>query len=792
MKNYFLFVVLTASLLLSTTFGMTPVRAQSSPAEFGWPREVTRNGARLVYYQPQVDDWINYRQLTAEMAFSLTPPGGQSTVGVVSLAAETDTSLEKRQVLIRNISATSIRFPSADPATTSKLEQTARQLLPLQSVTISLDRMLAGVERSKVVAPPVAVKNDPPKIFYSARPAILLLVDGQTVQTKIDKTNLEFVVNTNWDVFFDKGKKQYYLLANKTWLTAKQVEGPWSLAMQLPKDVSKLPANENWNDVKQALPLRASGEPVPKVFFSREPAELALFKGQPTWAKIPGTQLLYASNTANEVFVHSGENQIYFLASGRWFRTNSPDGPWTYASGDLPQDFSKIPHNSPKAHVLASVPGTREAQDAVMLAEIPVTATVNRAEAEAKVKVTYTGEPQWLTIEGTGGLQYASNTAEKVIKFNNQYYLCYQAVWFISSNPNGPWKVADSIPKEIYSIPPSSPVHNVTYVTTSNPTSTTVECSHTGGYIGMFVLGAAVGAAIVYGTGYYYQPYYYYGPLYPYPIYRPWPATYGAYAVYNPYTGGYRVGHAAYGPYGAVGGSAWYNPATGRYGRAATAQTWYGGRTVADAYNPYTGGYAATRQGHSPYAQWGSSVAVRGDDWARSGHVSTARGTVGGIQTSGGEGALYRRGQQGTVVRTNEDMYVGKDGNVYKRDSSGNWHQHDNGNWNQVDGPRRANQPATTSANQLANRPTTTSANQRTRPTTTQSGATHRNANPSVTRPTQTVHPVTMDSLNREAAARQRGATQTREMQRARETGASSGRFGGGARRSAGGRRGRR
>ena len=770
-----LFVVLSASLVLPMTLGIVPAQAQTPAKEFGWPREIKKNGAKLVYYQPQVDQWVNYRQLNAEMAFSLTPAGGQSTVGVVSLSAQTDTSIEQREVLIKNISATSVRFPSADQAAVPMLEQTARQLLPLQSVTISLDRMLASVERSKVTAPPVDVKNDPPRIFYSAKPAILLMVDGKTVQAKIDKTNLEFVVNTNWDVFFDKGKKQYYLLANKTWLTSQHVEGPWSRATQLPKDLSKLPANENWNDVKQALPLPSGGGPVPQVFFNDGPAELALFKGKPTYAKIPGTQLLYATNTDNEVFVHRRENQIYFLASGRWFRTRSPDGPWTYASGDLPADFSKIPHDSPRAYVRASVPGTQEAHDAVMLAEIPVTATVNRAEAEAKVSVTYTGEPQWVTIEGTNGLQYASNTAEKVIKFNNQYYLCYQAVWFISSDPNGPWKVADSIPKEIYSIPPSSPVHNVTYVTTSNPTSTTVESSHTAGYVGMFVLGAAVGAAIVWGTGYYYHPYYYYGPLYPYPIYRPWPATYGAYAVYNPYTGGYRVGHAAYGPYGAVGGSAWYNPHTGTYGRAATAQTWYGGRTVASAYNPYTGGYAATRQGHSPYAQWGSTVAVRGDDWARAGHVTTARGTVGGIQTSEGNSALYRRGQQGTVVRTGEDMYVGKDGNVYKRDSDGGWHQHSDGNWNQIESPQRPGQPTTARTNRTrpTTQPTTT---QRTRPTTPQSGSTF-------TRP----QPATMDSLNREAAARQRGATQTQQMERARQTGAGSGRFGGGGGRFGGG-----
>jgi hypothetical protein len=35
----------------------------------------------------------------------------------------------------------------------------------------------------------------------------------------------------------------------------------------------------------------------------------------------------------------------------------------------------------------------------------------------------------------------------------------------MSTKPDGPWKTADSVPKEIYTIPSSSPVYNVTYVT---------------------------------------------------------------------------------------------------------------------------------------------------------------------------------------------------------------------------------------------------------------------------------------------------------------------------------------
>ncbi len=80
----------------------------------------------------------------------------------------------------------------------------------------------------------------------------------------------------------------------------------------------------------------------------------------------------------------------------------------------LPPDFAKIPKNSVKANVLSSVPGTTEASDAVLLAQVPQTAIVNKKEAEAKVKVRYDGDPKFVAIDNTSML-YATNTTEKII-----------------------------------------------------------------------------------------------------------------------------------------------------------------------------------------------------------------------------------------------------------------------------------------------------------------------------------------------------------------------------------------
>jgi len=507
---------------------------------------------------------------------------------------------------------------------------------------------------------------------------------------------------------------------------------------------------------------------VPQVFFSTKPAELILFKGPPVYTKIPGTQLLFVANTENDVFVDNSQKQYYVLLSGRWFRAAGVDGPWTYAGDDLPKDFAKIPTDSPKADVLASVPGTVQAADAVMLAQIPTTAVVNKAEAAAKAKVNYAGDPEFKPIEGTS-LQYATNSQEQVIKVGDLYYLCFQGVWFKSTKPNGPWETADSVSKEIYSIPPSSPVYNVTYVTQKESSKDSVECSHTDGYLGMFVIGMAAGLAIGYGTGYYYPSYVYWGGGYPY--YRAWPATYGVGAVYRPYSGAYGVGRAAYGPYGGVGTSAWYNPSTGRYGRASSAQGWYGGRTVGTSYNPRTGARGATVQSHNTYAQWGSSAAVRGNQWAQTGHVSTARGTAGAYRSSEGAGVGYR-GANGSVARTSNGVYAGNDGNVYRRNSSGNWSEYNNGNWNQVDSSRQAQ------AQERAQNARQQTSSQLPQGDRSQAAQNVQSARQSGSTPT--VSKDTMQGLNDAAQSRQRGQTQTQRFQ---------GRSGGGSRGGGGGRR---
>ena len=101
---------------------------------------------------------------------------------------------------------------------------------------------------------------------------------------------------------------------------------------------------------------------MPKVFTTDTPAEMILFEGEPALQDVPRTSLQWASNTEADVFFDKAGKQWYVLLSGRWFRAPTLDGPWTFATPDLPADFQNIPEDAPYYAVRAAVPGTSESR----------------------------------------------------------------------------------------------------------------------------------------------------------------------------------------------------------------------------------------------------------------------------------------------------------------------------------------------------------------------------------------------------------------------------------------------
>ena len=111
---------------------------------------------------------------------------------------------------------------------------------------------------------------------------------------------------------------------------------------------------------------------------------------------------------------------------------------------------------------------------------------VPEAQRYRVLKVEYDGTPRFEKIEGTD-MRYATNTADSVIRVEDGYYCCRQAVWYVSDSPTGPWQVCDSVPGEIYTIPPDSPLYYVTHVHVYGATPEVVYEGYQPGYLGTCV-----------------------------------------------------------------------------------------------------------------------------------------------------------------------------------------------------------------------------------------------------------------------------------------------------------------
>ena len=204
-----------------------------------WPREHTYlDGSKLVLYQPQIESWEDYEHLEGRMALAFEPAGAEKpALGAFEVDSETD--LESRQVRLTNLRLLDGRFPSLDPLQSEDLRTKVEAEFPEETVT-ELDRILAGLERSKVHSEEVDVREDPPRIFSSEEPAILVILDGEPILSPIEGNDLQFAVNTNWDLFFYPDTKTYYLRNEETWLKGTTLGGTWSPAGKLPRSFKKL------------------------------------------------------------------------------------------------------------------------------------------------------------------------------------------------------------------------------------------------------------------------------------------------------------------------------------------------------------------------------------------------------------------------------------------------------------------------------------------------------------------------------------------------------------------------
>jgi len=674
-----------------------------------WPQEVTADEGTIVVYQPQPES-LRGNVLTGRAAMSLELKGRDDPIfGAFWFEAKIDNDSDAGVATIRNVKVTDVRWPESKDADEQRFTAVVEAAIPESGFEISTENLSASLATAEIVQQSLAdLKNDAPVILFSEEIAVLLLYDGDPRYSEIENSPYERVLNTPFAVIRKKGSNEFYLSSGKFWYTAEAALGPWAQTNSPPKDLEKMLADAA-TDV-------ASPDKPPAIVAADKPTELIVTSGKPDWQSLPGGELLYVQNTETAWLRELSTNNMYLLLSGRWFRSKSQEGPWTFVRSDeLPQSFANIPPESDIGGLRVSVAGTAEANDAMLDAQIPETAAIERSKASLTVE--YDGKPEFEKISGTE-VSYATNTAAQVLLIDGRYYAVDNGVWFDAKDAAGPWTVSDSIPnEEIQSIPPSSPVYNTTNVHIYESTPEVVYVGYTPGYMWSYPYYGVP----VYGTGWYYPPYY--GRYY-----YPRPPTWGMHVGYNPWTG-WNVGVSWSNGFFSMGVS-WGGGYRGGYYPGRCCGGYYGG----GYHGGYHGGNTVINTGDiniGNNVNIGNRTNVKNNFERNNNNVNLDRSRNniynrdGNNARNADRAAVQRDLKQARPAAGRENnVFADKDGNIARRNND-KWESRDNGQWKE-------------------NRSIPSSAPAQTRDRAT-SAAQNRN--------------VDRSSLNRASQSRQRGAT---------------------------------
>jgi hypothetical protein len=672
----------------------------SAKAETTWPKVITVTNGVITVYQPQPET-LDGTLLSGRAAISVKhKDSNRATFGAIWITADLEVDRDTRIAVLNDIKIPHIRFSDdLDSVTVLKISKIIEEEMPKWELEITIDDLITTLESSST-SPGNSYKNDAPEIIVSYKPSILIFIDGKPILKKIDGYNFQRIENSPFFIVFDEKKSEYYIYSETHWVASTDLNGKWEMLKKESKELKKLR-----DEILKANPPEdqaASAEPptiIPDVIVRTQQAELIAFDGEPKFKPIETTNLLYVENTTSDVFMDIQSQKYFVLVSGRWYSAKEISGPWAFIEADkLPADFSKIPAGSEKDNVLASVAGTDAAREAILDAQIPQTAEVNRKTTT--VNVEYDGEPKFEKVDGTSML-YAVNSPQTVLKVGGKFYCVDNGIWFEAPTAKGVWAVTDTRPAEVDKIEPSSSVYNVKYVYVYESTPEVVYVGYTPGYYGSYVYGPTV----IYGTGYRYYPWY--GAYY-----YPRPVTYGFSMHYNPWTG-WGIGFGMY--YGPVHISYWgghYGHYGGYYGCGAYRPPYHyhgGGYYGHGGYHPgYYPGYGNNRPGYGGSNRPGTGSGNRPEYGQRPSTGTRPSNNIYGNNRAGVNPTVSNKMATGTSgsnrgdrtsQRPANNVYTDKSGNVYKKTDKG-WEQRQGNDWKSADKtPKRSTKAESTTSN---------------------------------------------------------------------------------------------
>ena len=327
-------------MVLSSAFGATypasgqapaPAAASSIPAD-PWPRVVDlyrRAGAGL----PAAGQQVGRQPARLPRRAGVQAGQARRTRRSASIFATARTQVDKvaRTVVFEDMQISKIDFPTLPDRGASyvaELHEGVRgegahdRARPARGVARRRRRQAAGGR---------GANNAPPQVIVSNSPAILVPIDGAPVMKPVPEQRA--LPARHQHARADPAGRPRATASTSTSTTAgcrrSSLDGPVDAGV--PPAVrhattrrdrsSRRPARSTCSTADpKANPKPSLANGVPTIYTSQAPTELIVFKGQPDFVPIVGTQLLWASNTTSDVLIDTTNNNYYVLLAGRWFR----------------------------------------------------------------------------------------------------------------------------------------------------------------------------------------------------------------------------------------------------------------------------------------------------------------------------------------------------------------------------------------------------------------------------------------------------------------------------------------
>ena len=264
-------------------------------------------------------------------------------------------------------------------------------------------------------------------------------LDGEPIWSPIKDNDLKFAVNTNWDLFEHEPTKTFYLRNEKSWLQGHRPRGTVDTGRHAAGELREA-AGRRQLEGREGVAARAEArrgrcaQGVRQHDAGRaDPAD-----GAPKYEPVAG-HVAALGQQHRERRVPARQDGCCLLprvrAAGSRLPASTARGRSRRRACPRTSRRSRLEH--PRSRVLASVPGTQQAAEAVLLAQVPA----DRARQQERAQGARGGVPGRAASSSRSRrprVAHAVNTDKDIIKVGDLYYMCFQGVWFVSQVADRP------------------------------------------------------------------------------------------------------------------------------------------------------------------------------------------------------------------------------------------------------------------------------------------------------------------------------------------------------------------